>query len=699
MAGEGWEDLQINYHFLQRRTERVKSRRKVSSMTQQPVLPSPSDPQDEIQAERRAGLLHMVEARIKRSLGQILRTAPSSEDSGEKRASVSQSRLTWENLRRIFLFHDRDLSLYVIGTLAVVIMSLYAYALVDSGRDSFFVQIEGLFLALLWLTLNARNVKSFLAQIKLKQPAVHPAWLLVSAALFLRWTALSIFPPVNQTGFEEVQTGAVASNIILTGALPIEFRFTNIIAALGLSIEHGSPLSSMRYPFQIAGLISLVLLAFSLRSFKVSWFPTVFVVFLAATLRYLVMASGLADELFAGIPFLTAFLLLVIKPEYSENRTFWLAAAGILGGMLMFEYISYRVPVLVFWTWLLWKCIHRPGNDGKSSQASVWLDFFSFSVALVLVALPTFVEVFRHHRPDHSIFLEAFFRHGNERGTIFTREGASLIKDHVLGLIGMPTATSPYYTPLDETFLPPLVGMLFGLAFLFGLFFSGRGLPRVLAIIVILTTVGAGLFANNFNIGRTSPLFPILLILSGILLEKVYQKIRQWFNVLDGAGWKTVSFVLKTLAAVAYVLLVYQMSRGNFSSLEKMAEAPEVRTIYTSDDYSVCDYIGTVTTPGQHVYIYSPEGVKYCAPTLPEAWYYGNKNLKVQHLVKDFITPDQLAPGDLVVMVSNNRGLNDKEMSQLTDLGFTTKSLNSFQFGRNLAGKITAASICFQCSH
>lgn len=276
MVGKGQEVLQVNCRFQQRRAERVKSGcRKVSYMTSKPVLPLPPDSHDEIQSGQKAE---------------------------KKQLPNSQPRSMWESAKRIFFFYDRALSLYTIGTLAVTMMGLYAYALVDSGRDSFFVQSEGLFLALLWLALNAKNVKPFLAQIKLKQPAIHPAWLLVSAALFLRWTALSIFPPVNQTGFEEVQTGAVVSNIILTGALPIEFRFTNLVAILGLSTGHGSLLSSMRYPFQIAGMISLVLLAFSLRSFKVSWFPTLFIVFLAATLRYLVMASSFADELFAGIP-------------------------------------------------------------------------------------------------------------------------------------------------------------------------------------------------------------------------------------------------------------------------------------------------------------------------------------------------------------------------------------------------------------
>jgi hypothetical protein len=236
-----------------------------------------------------------------------------------------------------------------------------------------------------------------------------------------------------------------------------------------------------------------------------------------------------------------------------------------------------------------------------------------------------------------------------------------------------------------------------------------------------------------------SPLFPVFLILSGVFLEEVYRKIKRWLKVPDdgeaivispprhmstkqqhdlsqtnyanpehgtddhtqvgGDTEKIGNFILRALAVVVYVLLVYQIVRGNFNSLNKMAEAPEVHNTYTSDDFSVCDYIGTVATPGQHAYIYSPEGVKYCALALPGAWYYGNKNLRVQHLVEGFITPDQLVSGDLVVMVSSNRGLNDKELSQLIDLGFKTNSLNSLQFGRDLAGKITAASICFRCGY
>jgi hypothetical protein len=631
--------------------------------------------------------------------------------------------------------------LYLSGFLLMAGEAYYIY--VQSTLNSSTFSTLGLcfLLAFIWLMIASRNIIPTLSQIKFNQIRIHPVWLFVLVALVLRYYSYSIFPPVNQTGFEELETGAAAYRILFTGDIPVGFRFTNLIGALGLITGSGLILSSLRFPFQIMGMISLILLVFSLRSLKVSWMPILLVVFIAATMRFLVIASGVADELFTGISILTASLLFVIKSENSKtNQSFWLAAAGICAGILMFEYTSYRMYIVVIAIWLFLKCVYKSKAGENDAGSSAWFNLFSFVVPLILVALPTFVQTIRY--PVASELFEAFFRHDVERSTIFPETSLFQLINQVRGLTGWLAELSVFYTPVGEPVLLPPVGWLFGIGFLFSLFFMGNGLPRVLAVNVFLTIVSASFFANNLNIGRMSPTFPMLLVMSGIFLEKVYQKIIQWMgkfefgkevvlffprfvlveqntssasyiirvNTNEGKEFppiyyrqvninmrKISRFAVRTLALLFFLVLIFQITRANLNSLKKMSKDPQVINEYVNDDYSVCAHIGAIVKHEQRVYIYSTEGYAPCSPHISEGWYFGDNHPEIHHVSGEFISPTRLVPGDMVVMGASNRGLTNEEISQLVDLGSMTNSLASLQFSKNAAGRITAASICFQC--
>jgi len=333
---------------------------------------------------------------------------------GVSSRAVARLSLVKDGLWKVVSFHRRDANLYIIGLFAALTMAYYANKFVDAHEMSMFVQFEGLLFALLWTLLNAQNLKAFFVQAQTAlRTALHPAWLVVFASLVLRYYMLTIFPPAGQTGFEEIQAGAGAYGILHFGEIPIEFRFTNLMGAWGLFYHSsGTLLASLRFPFQLAGLFFILFTTFSLRSLKVSWLPALLVVVIAASLRFLVLASGFADELFAGLPILSAFILLIIKSQESrEARSFWLAAAGIFAGILMYEYTSYRAPVAVVGLWLVWTCLATRKSDDC-------LGLFSFLVSFILVSVPTFVETIHH--PQEGMFFEAFVRHGGVRETIFS---------------------------------------------------------------------------------------------------------------------------------------------------------------------------------------------------------------------------------------------------------------------------------------
>jgi hypothetical protein len=459
-------------------------------------------------------------------------------------------------------------------------------------------------------------------------------------------------------------------------------------------------------------------------------------------MRFLVIASGVADELFASIPILTAFILCVIKSENTKNsRSFWLAAAGLIAGILMFEYTSYRMSIIVVGIWLLWKCIYKSEADENYSRSSEWFNLLSFVIPFILMALPTLMQTIRF--PEGSVLLEAFYRHGGERSSIISGKSLFELKNLILGLTGWPAAVSAYYTPVDEPVVLPVVGWLFGISCLFGLFFMGHGIPRFLALTVFLTIFGASFFANDVNIGRMAPTFPLLLLLSGIFLEWVYQRITQWtktfqsekvatllipnrvlveqqvspesrvlqVNVIDSKEVAPVRYrqvtinvqkiaqsAIKTMVSLFFILSICLVTLANLDSLKRMSIDPRVINEFVNDDYSICAYIGANVNPGQRVYIYSPDGDDPCTPNPSEGWYFGNNRPEIHHVETQFITPSILVPGDMVVIGTRNRGLTSEEISQLVNLGITTNSLTSVQFSKNLAGRITVASICFQCN-
>lgn len=631
----------------------------------------------------------------------------------------------------------RDVRLYLVGTLFAGGAGYYVYF--QSSLEKFTVFSHGisLLLAFIWLILVHDNIPAAWSRINWREIRIHPAWAIVFFALMLRYYSYSIFPPLDQTGFEELEAGEIANNYLVTGSIPIGFRFTTLLAAIGLSSDSALRLFALRFPFQVLGVVSLVLLVLSLRSLKVSWAPTLLVAFIAATMRFLVIATAVADELFFGMSILTASLLFLIKSEGSKNnQPFWLSAAGAFSGILMYEYTSYRVFIIVTVFWLLWKYV--AGKDGNRSLAG--FNAFSFLLPLALVALPMFAHTLRH--PFASELSEAFVRHAAGRSTFLPDTGLYHLWHQARALTGWTAELSSFYTPVGEPLLLPPVGWLFGISLLYALFLAGRGFPKLLGINVLLTMAGASFFANNLNIGRMAPTFPMLLVLSGIFLEQTYNKITRWMNgigyekdialVAPRFTWtrrnssaespliwmntidnpdpapsysrqviinvkKLGGYLINALALLVFLALIAGVTLGNIESLRRMSQNPLVINEYANDDYSVCAHIGRFATHGQRVFIYSPFGYALCSPKASERWYVGDKQLEVRHISGEFILPASLSPGDMVVYGVSNAGLTGDEISKLADLATAAGSLDSLRFSENIAGRITAASMCFQC--
>ena len=188
---------------------------------------------------------------------------------------------------------------------------------------------------------------------------------------------------------------------------------------------------------------------------------------------------------------------------------------------------------------------------------------------------------------------------------------------------------------------------------------------------------------------------PHMILLKTIELKEAAS---QSFTQIDLNLQRIGQVALNALTATLVIFLIWQITLANLDSLKRMAGDPDVINEYANDDYSVCAYIGTVTSQGQRVYIYSPDGMDLCATDRVDGWYFSGHQPEIHHVMGEFISPTILVPGDLVVVGARNRGLTNAEISQLIDLGRVTDSLTSLQFSnKDLRGRTTAASICFKC--
>jgi hypothetical protein len=251
------------------------------------------------------------------------------------------------------------------------------------------------------------------------------------------------------------------------------------------------------------------------------------------------------------------------------------------------------------------------------------------------------------------------------------------------------------------------------------------------------------MLANDVNIGRMAPTIPLFLIMVGVFFDSLYKKITEWVSkitlgkevslfipnhigvekkeipepqmiVVKTIQVKEVSpgsykqvvinfprisrLVLKGFISTVFIFLVLGIILSNINSTKRMAKDPQVINEYINDVYSVCAYIGSVARQDQQIYIYAPDGNGICTPDPVDGWYYGGKQPVIHNVTDQPVSPDVLIPGDLVVFGTLNRGLTNEEISQLFNLGIETNSLTSMQFSKNLAGRITAASICIQCN-
>jgi hypothetical protein len=601
---------------------------------------------------------------------------------------------------------DREATRWM-APLAVASVAVLVLADVERAAGSWRagVQLICALLAALWVVFAARDARSRRgARSKLALVRWLPAAAIVAVACALRYRMLAYLPLPNRTAFEELQMGADAYRLLVTHLLPLEFRFTKMIAAFGLLLG-GHTVDALRLPFQLLGYAKLVVVVLCLRGLKVGWWPTAFVTVAAGVSRWFVIGSGVAYEDFSPIIFMLLVVWCLIEVDLARpSAAAWAAGAGSLAGILMFENSSFRFVILLAGGWLLWLAL-RGGRPTAVAKRRRWRPLAFFVVTLALVAAPMIVDAV--HAGRDSIFFEAFVRYAHERTTVLASAFWPNLKETFATLAGRPVRISFYLAPDFGHAVHPLLGALLILGFVAGLVRPRLPVLRAVAVAALLAILVCCAATNYFGATRIAPVFSLLILAAGALLEDIREGLGSALSKLTN-GARAVSPDVRTArrgpslgwpalaGAAVFVVLSLWVVEASSEAVRSMAADRDVRNEYVNDQYVTASYLARTARPGGRVVVFTVQGRRNWSRDGVAYWVYASKALKVES-VPALPGPDAIPSGTLVVVAAEGHALAQREVGELTALGRLTGSLETLDVWRGLGGRPLVASICVGC--
>lgn len=525
------------------------------------------------------------------------------------------------------------------------------------------------------------------AALRLGHPRVwrpHWGWLAVGGAIALRYVLLQYMPPAGLTGFEEIQTGGIAIRITQGEELPLSFRFTNLMGAAGFALTDNT-LDGLRSVFQLAGGLSILVMAMTLRRLSVGWTATLLAVFTMASLRVLVIGGGTADELFSGILFETLLLYCVASSVKStDNALTWAGLAGIFGGVLMYEYESYKPLVLLPPAyWFVAAVAARGQGRGRALRAGS-----VYALLFAVTALPAISNLLQD--PSSTSLADGLRRHWAERefGGNYAGRVLEYLWAYTEMLLGRTHAHwSNYFQVEGDPLVPFIVGALFALGILHALWRPVEQIFRAAALTAVVMIVGASLLANNVNIGRMAPVLPILVLLTAAAVDAAIRR----FPHLPFRS------LLLPRSAAAYVALLMAVVVG-MNAADTVRLSTNVGTLreYSNNSYLVCKAVGDEDGAYGRVYLYSNA---HC--NLDDAfWLYPHTQAAFENRGIDDILPDagDLQPGSLVVLGHTMGDLSEGRIAEFVDLSVRADSAHTLRVSESAIGRVVTLSFCYQCA-
>lgn len=536
---------------------------------------------------------------------------------------------------------------------------------------------------------NWQSVAAWLRSIYPPSLHLHWGWVLVGFAMAVR-IALNELLPLPQPIFEEVETGKWAYDIKALGhSLPIEFRMTNLFGALGFAIGDYN-LDSLRLPFKLASALSILIMALTLRRLSISWPATIFVVFTMASLRFLVIGGGIADELFTGTLFAVALLYCLAASHTSDHRyAGWAALAGFFAGILFYEYISYKIFIIIPPFWWLLQAIR---SNNETTRRAALLSAAAFILCFTVIALPAIYEVVT--RPSSNIIFSGVFRHIRDSNlgvdtnasfnlAVWLWDAATQLTQYFRQLFGWGDHLSPaaYKTPQGSVILT-LIGVIFAASFIYALWRPGiGGLARIAALFVIAFLLIDTVITFHSNTGRLVPIVLLLVLMTGLAADSALKMLANFRIPL----FRTAHVCALILAAIVTVA-------GIVSTLQ-LARHPASLDAYLHAHYNVCRAIGQESATFHSVLMKTAH--TECPPDHFQ-WLFPNAKVDAVSRVPDLPNPEQLSSGTLVVL-GDYQGLSGNQIDDFINLASSVDSSHTFSALTNIQGQVSATSFCYQC--
>ncbi len=607
--------------------------------------------------------------------------------------------------RRDLLSRVREaawVALPALATVAALALAEFERA-APSGTAA--VQLVCVFVALSWVFAALKGTRQRGGSgWRLRLRRWLPGLALLAVAFALRYWMLAYLPLPGRTGFEELQMGADGYKVLLTHALALEFRFSKVIAAIGLGLG-GETVEALRLPFQLMGYARLAVLVLCLRALKAGWWPTAFVTLAAAVSRWFVIGSGVAYEDFSPILFMLLAVWCLIEVDVTRPAaTAWAAGAGIFAGVLMFENSSFRFVILLAGGWLLWLALGRAGTSGVPRPARM-RPFAFFGVTFVLVSAPMLVNVL--HAGVRSIFFEAFVRYAQGRSGLLAPTFLANLEESVATLAGWPVRISFYLAPEYSHAVHPLIGTLLVAACLAGLVRPRVPFVGAMMVAVLLAIVICCAATNYFVATRIAPVFSLLLLAVGTLLDDLERWVTRILSPLSGvardgdypreSGPRVArTRVLPFGAAVVYGVLSLWVVAASAARIRAMARDRDVRNEYLNDQYVTASFLARVARPGSRVLVVTPGKRRDWSPLGIAHWVYARKRLRVEGMPQ-LPDGDGIAPGTLVVIGAEGRALTEGEIAELAALAARKGSAQTLDVYRGRGARPLVASICVGC--
>ena len=431
-------------------------------------------------------------------------------------------------------------------------------------------------------------------------------------------------------------------------------------------------------------------MALTLRRLSVGWNATLLAVFAMASLSLLVIGSGLAYENFTGVVFEALLLYCLAGAVTSrDNALVWAGFAGIVGGVLLHEWVCYQIiaglpPLFWFVQAILTKDV--------DCRRVALLCGGVYIALMTLTGAPALSDMLNN--PSNTILLDPLMRHASERSGInsdavaYLTDSANYIWNYTQALFGQnhELASLRFRMAESNRVVPLITGALFGISTLYAL--AGRAglFAWVAGVLLVVMILGASLLANNFLLERIASTLPIVILLSGIAVDSALKRFQSNRDGQFTGSLKRNPLVYATL--LTGVVLVM-----NVSGTLGMSSREEMLREYQNNSYVTCLAIaeGWREFELEHVYLYGSGGCNKG----DDIYMYPDMEADIVHSHE--LPQDMEIESGTPVVASRPHGLNDDNISRFMEFSTKIGSSHTLRINENLVGDVAAVSFCYQC--